>query len=54
MSDTPFDRLKNKLAHRKGKRHVDNPAALAAWIGRHVLGKAEFQRRAAAGRRKAS
>lgn len=32
----------------------DDPRALAAYIGRKKLGKAEFQRRAAAGRRRAS
>ncbi|CAB4187478.1 hypothetical protein UFOVP1158_24 [uncultured Caudovirales phage] len=34
----------------KGSR---DPRALAAYIGRKKLGKAEFQRRAAAGKKKA-
>ena len=34
----------------KGSR---DPRALAAYIGRKKLGKAEFQKRAAAGRRRA-
>ena len=52
-----YDRLvkslsaKDKRKGRKGK--VKDAKALAAWIGRKKLGKAEFQRRAAAGRRKA-
>lgn len=46
MSD--FNKLKVKLAH---KRDVVNPAGLAASIGRHKLGKKEFDKRAAAGRK---
>jgi hypothetical protein len=51
-----YDRLVKSLAakdKKKGKGARD-PKALAAWIGRRKLGKAEFQRRAAAGRRKKS
>jgi len=44
-----YEKLKRNLAA-KGSR---DPGALAAWIGRKKLGKAEFQRRAAAGRKKA-
>jgi len=44
---TPYDRLVRKLAA-KGSR---DPKALAAYIGRKKLGKAEFQRRAREGRR---
>jgi hypothetical protein len=47
MAMSKYAKLKNKLAH----EGASNPAALAAWIGRKKLGKAEFQRRAAAGRR---
>lgn len=48
-----YDRLVKSLAakDRKGGK-VSDPKALAAWIGRKKLGKAEFQRRAAAGRRR--
>lgn len=42
-----YERLVKKL-RAKGS---DDPRALAAWIGRKKYGKAEFQRRAAAGRR---
>ena len=49
MSMTKYQKLKQSLAA-KGS---DNPGALAAWIGRKKLGKAEFQRRAAAGRKAA-
>lgn len=45
---TAYDRLVHKLAAKGTK----DPKALAAWIGRKKLGKAEFQRRAEAGRRK--
>ena len=45
-----FRSLKRKLA-RKGVR---NPAGLAAAIGRKKLGKARFQKLAAAGRRRAA
>jgi hypothetical protein len=48
MATGAFDRLAAKLAARGAR----DPKALAAWIGRKQLGKAEFQRRAAAGRRK--
>ena len=53
-----YDRLvkslaaKDKKKGRKGKTR--DVKALAAWIGRKKLGKAEFQRRAAAGRRRRS
>jgi len=46
LAMSPYDRLVHKLAA-KGTR---DPKALAAWIGRKKLGKAEFQRRAEAGR----
>lgn len=45
---TKYEKLTRKLA----AKGTSNPRALAAWIGRKKLGKAEFQRRAAAGRRK--
>lgn len=51
---TKYQKLVSSLAakdKKKGKGARD-PKALAAWIGRKKLGKAEFQRRAAAGRRK--
>jgi hypothetical protein len=44
-----FARLKNKLAHKKG---VTDPAALAASIGRKKYGAKNFQKKAAAGRKK--
>ena len=44
---TKYQKLTRKLA----ARGASDPKALAAWIGRKKLGKAEFQRRAAAGRR---
>jgi hypothetical protein len=47
-----YDRLVKSLAA-KDKGNAGDPKALAAWIGRRKLGKAEFQRRAAAGRRRA-
>lgn len=43
-----FKKLTGQLA-RKGAR---NPKALAAWIGRKKLGKAAFQAKATAGRKK--
>ena len=48
-----YDRLVKSLAakDKKNGKRARNPKALAAWIGRKKLGKAEFQRRAAAGRR---
>jgi hypothetical protein len=52
-----YERLVKKISAKdsaKGKSgSVKDAKALAAWIGRKKLGKAEFQRRAAAGRRKA-
>jgi hypothetical protein len=42
-----------KLTRALGREGASDPKALAAWIGRKKLGKAEFQRRAAAGRKKA-
>ena len=45
-SMTPYDKLVHKLAAKGTK----DPKALAAWIGRKKLGKAEFQRRAEAGK----
>lgn len=46
MAMSKYDKLVKSLTA-KGSR---DPKALAAWIGREKLGKAEFQRRAAAGR----
>lgn len=48
-SGAAYRRLVKKLAGQGAK----DPKALAAYIGRKKLGKAEFQRRAAAGRKKA-
>lgn len=52
-----YDRLVKSLSakdKKKGKGgSVKDAKALAAWIGRKKYGKAEFQRRAAAGRRRA-
>lgn len=45
---TKYDRLVKSLSAKGSK----DPKALAAYIGRKKLGKAEFQRRAAAGRKK--
>ena len=45
---TKYQKLTRKLA----AKGASDPKALAAWIGRKKLGKTEFQRRAAAGRRK--
>ena len=45
-----FKSLKAKLA-RRGAR---SPGALAAWIGRRAVGKARFQKMAAAGRKRAA
>lgn len=47
---TKFDKLAAKLA----ARGVRDPKALAAFIGRKKLGKAAFQAKAAAGRKKHS
>lgn len=47
--ESKFDKLKNKLAHRKG---VTDPGALAAYIGREKYGKAGMAKKAAAGRSK--
>lgn len=47
MAMSKYAKLKGQLA----RQGASNPAALAAWIGRKKLGAAEFQRRAAAGRR---
>lgn len=43
-----------KLTRSLSAKGASNPKALAAWIGRKKLGKAEFQRRAAAGRKRAA
>ena len=48
-SGAAYRKLVRKLAAEGSK----DPKALAAYIGRKKLGKAEFQRRAAAGRKKA-
>jgi hypothetical protein len=44
----------SKLATQLKKEGADDPRALAAYIGRKKLGAAEFMRRQAAGRKKAS
>jgi len=44
----------DKLVKSLSAKGADDPRALAAYIGRTNLGKEEFQRRAAAGRRKAA
>lgn len=43
-----------KLVGSLRAKGAEDPRALAAYIGRKKLGAAEFQRRAAAGRRRAS
>lgn len=52
-----YDRLVKSLAAKdRAKNKAGKPRdvkALAAWIGRKKYGKAEFQRRAAAGRKRA-
>lgn len=40
-----------KLVHSLASKGSRDPRALAAWIGRRKLGKAEFQRRAREGQR---
>lgn len=55
----PFPNMKkkskfSKLATQLKKEGADDPKALAAYIGRKNLGAAEFMRRQAAGRKKAS
>lgn len=50
LTESAFDTLKNKLAHKKG---ITSPGGLAATIGRKKMGKAAFQKKAAAGRKKA-
>jgi hypothetical protein len=45
-----FKSLTKKLS-RKG---IKNPGALAAWLGRKRLGKAKFQKLAAAGRKRSA
>jgi hypothetical protein len=47
-SESAFQRLEGKLAHKKG---VTNPAGLAAKIGREELGQAEMTRRSVEGRK---
>lgn len=49
-SETPGEAYQ-KLVKNLTAKGADDPRALAAWIGRKTLGKAEFQERAAAGRR---
>ena len=44
-------RFKN-LSNQLKKKGASNPKALAAWIGRKVHGKTEFQKLAARGRSK--
>jgi hypothetical protein len=45
-----FKALVNKLKSDKGKKKVDDPKALAAFIGRKKYGKAKFAKMAAAGK----
>lgn len=49
-SGARFKALTNKLMKRKGKNKVNDPAALAAYIGRKKYGKARFQKLAAKGK----
>lgn len=46
-SGSKFKALTKKLA----KKGAKNPKALSAWIGRKKMGKAAFQKKAAAGRK---
>ena len=48
-AESAFDKLKNKLAHKKNPPR--DPAAVAAKIGREKLGEKEMARRAAEGRK---
>ena len=50
MAMSKYDKLVKSLS----AKGAEDPKALAAYIGREKLGKAEFQRRAAAGRKRAS
>ena len=50
-SGARFAALKKKLSSRKGKGKVENPAALAAFIGRKKYGKTRFQKMAEAGKK---
>lgn len=50
-SGSRFKGLVKKLKARKGGSSVDDPEALAAYIGREKYGKKKFQRMAAAGRK---
>lgn len=50
-SGARFAALKKKLSSRKGKGKVEDPAALAAFIGRKRYGKTRFQKMAAAGKK---
>jgi hypothetical protein len=43
-----------KLVTKLKRQGVEDPKALAAFIGRKKLGAEEFQRRAAAGKRRAA
>jgi hypothetical protein len=45
-----FSNLTKQLSSLKGERKVDDPAALAAWIGRKKYGKARFQKLAEKGK----
>ncbi len=47
-SGEKFKKLEHKLAHKKG---IYDPKGLAAAIGRKAMGKAAFQKKAAAGRK---
>ena len=44
-----FKMLENELSHKPG---IENPGALAAYIGRKKYGKSRFQKLSAAGRKK--
>lgn len=48
-AESDFDKLKNKLAHKKNPPR--DPAAVAAKIGREKLGEKEMARRSAEGRK---
>lgn len=46
-SGARFKKLESSLGHRPG---VDDPAALAAWIGRKKYGKKKFAKLASGGK----
>jgi len=47
-----FSKLTRSFSHRKGKRKVSDPGALAAYIGRKKFGKKRFAKLSAKGRRR--